>query len=370
MKQDEKIRASLNRIQMPEDAKRRIWQSIAAADEREAGSMSKRGWIFATGAAVLAAAVAAVVLISTAAPEQSSKAAYQTPDDAQQVAVVEPAPTAPATDKDKGAADETPLPPQDDTREGNGPAGGDGGSVFLTNLKLDNAIDVPELPGEIAVYENVPIKISEKEMRTIEENATAHGWQNIDMDGTEHEGLYFIWSRDMRGDILNITEQEHHELRVQFLQESGLADLLESKGMTLNLDESDENGVVWSEVNGRRASGFVRLGFEEGKIVGDCKIWAIESRVVAVTELIPLEDAAKNAFFIYAECDPPNPDDEYVATQVQIKYISGIPYYHFHIPRPGMRCFYTAIALAVDESVIMDSDLTKKAYEHFLEYGF
>ena len=366
MKIEERIVSALSRVTMPQGSKDAIREKILTAAGEDSrmgrkgrinknGSKAKR-WMIAAAAVAAATVVAAVLAVTLWPSAQTEMAAV-------------PAQTPAQTTQEEPAADQ-PASGQD-TREGEESAGRSEDMAYLTNLVLaDGAASSLGVPDTLAVYENVPIEISQEEMGAVEENAITHGWQNIDMDGSEHDGLYFIWSRDVKGDILQITEQEHHEMRTAFLRESGLADLLEEKGMTLNLDESDANGVVWSVEDGQRGSGFVRLWFEQGKIVGDCKIWAVYSRLAAQAETIPLSEAINMAFFAFPEGVAPDPEAEYIADDVRLIYISGIPIYEFHIPRPGTRGFYTAYALAVSESVIDQNETIKEAYAQFVAVGF
>jgi len=241
--------------------------------------------------------------------------------------------------------------------------------AYLKNVTIRDGVSV-SVPETIAVMQDIPIEISDEEMRAIGENAMANGWPALRMEGTELEGLYFLYPEVPRGDIWDISAAEHAQMAVQFLRESGLAELLESKGMTLDLDDSDMDGnLFWSTVAGYRASGFVRIGFEEGGVIGDGKIWAVKSTLLMTADAVPFEEAVENAFFVCGEGAWSDDETVYEVIGAKLVYIHGIPIYELTLPIPGSRGVQTAYALAVDEDVIIHSEMAA-AYDEFLTYGF
>lgn len=348
MKLKQRIRTSLSKS-MTEKRKEDIWDKIMTSQKEHLIVMKKKKakWVYMSAAAAIVI-LAAVFLTIMFSQDKAPQGALNTP-----------------LDSNKGSEEAA----CDDSDS----------FVFLETVELSEGLDI-DVPESLKIMEQIKIDISEEEMAEIEENATVHGWQNVDMTGTDIDGLYFIQSVDVEGEMItepagegekygDVTE-EHHEAAVMFMQQSGLAALLEHKGMALTTEKISYGTLFWTTVDGFKADGYVRLGIERDRIVGECKIYAVRYSELLEEDTVQLEQAVKKAFVVADIGRKPEGGDKYIAVGVKIEYVRGIPMYKFTLKHNYTKREYIAYALAVDESVVKDNDITQKEYEEFLELGF
>lgn len=350
MKLEQRIKTSLG-INMTESRKEEIWDKILTLHKGDAPHMRKQNkvkWVYMSAAAAIVI-LAAVILPITLLQEKAPQGVINT-----------------TVDGNKGSEEAASCGDSDSL-------------VFLENVELSEGlvIDVPE---SLKIMEQIKIDINEEEITKIEAIATAHGWQNIDMSGTDIDGLYFIKSVGIEGEMItepagegekygDVTE-EHHEQALLFMQQSGLAALLEQKGMALTIDKISYSTLFWNTVDGYKSDGYVRLGLERDKIVADCKIHAVRYSEILEEDTVPLEQAIKNALVVVDIGLKPKPEDNYTAIDAELKYVRGIPMYKLTLKHSETNGEYIAFALAVDESIIKGNDITRKEYEELLELGF
>lgn len=339
MKLEKRIRTSFS-INITEKRKEDIWDKIMTLQKGDVPHIKKQKkvkWVYISAAAAIVI-LAAVILPITLLQDKAPQGVLNIP-----------------VDGNKGTEEATAFNDTDSF-------------VFLENVELSEGL-VIDAPESLKIMEQIKIGISEEEIVRIEENLIAHGWQNIDMTGTDIDGLYFIQSVDTgNGEIM--TDQEHQKAAKSFLQQSGLKDVLAQKGMTLDKDEITFATLFWTTVDGYKADGYVRLGIERDRIVSDCKIYAVRYSELLEAYTISLEQAVKNAFVVADIGPKPEPGDKYTAVDAELKYVRGIPMYKLTLKHNETKGEYIAYALAVDESIINGNDITRVEYKWFWELGF
>jgi len=359
-----KIKASLSNVVMPREARKRVWRQIEDSVDKEAARKRGRALKWALGGTAAAVIAAAAIVLFALPPK---------PGGTPMAAAETPAPAETAADMQEGPAAEEQ------------PAGGDDSEKklsYFTNLAVSDELMATAFPDEITVYEERPIVITEEEMRTIEENALAHGWLGADIYGMEGlEGLYFMgpgeegeWIQDMA---------QHEAVVMQFMDDSGLDMILKQHGMTLTAPESkpvpahkneeieakigNVETLVWSVVDGHRSSGYVRISIDADHHVLDCKIWAVNSVPIDTVQAVPLEQAVNAAFVVCMHEGCGDDDAAYIVDEIELVYNFGIPMYELHLTdESGANRGYVN-ALAVSESVIEQNEASAAAYEYYLD---
>lgn len=361
MKIEKLVKRSLSRIEPPPARKAVMLDTILAqahtATEPETQKVRnpKPKALIIAAAAVTVAALVVVLLIT------------MQPDYPQSMAVASPIASQPVAEQ---------------------LAGEYGDPAWLHNLVISDEAAKTSFPQELVLYEDVPIILFEQERAVIDQNAQAHGWQNIKLTDSRIDGLYFIRPDD--GEPLSMTEPSGHEAMAHaFMEDSGLIVLLKSKGMALQLEEKEpiiipENveseektaeganaeSLLWSMVDGLRGSGYVRLSVSADKHVLDCKIFAVKSVPLMVTQTLTLSEAIENAFIPGGIGVPRDGNQEYTVIEAKLVYKNGVPLYELTLLIEEDTNYHpTAYALAVDKAAIDSHESALAAYARFVDEG-
>jgi|GEM_PF-5674254 len=224
-------------------------------------------------------------------------------------------------------------------------------------------VDVPE---QFDICDFIPVEINQNTLNSFIDKLSECGWNNHIIKASDIQGLYLIKS-DVLGNGFD-NESDFNSAIDDFFQDSGLQAYLNSKGFILsnkNVGEQDEyTKFYWLDFNGYQTNSYIRINMEDNRTCSECKIYLCESIPIGKADSVPIEQAMEHAFLINAiSSDISN--YKYKVNAADIKYINGLPYYHFNATGVDVLLAVEGYAPAISYDEIMSNE---DLYNQYLDF--
>ncbi len=235
------------------------------------------------------------------------------------------------------------------------PHRGDPGSSYD-----DTQPSTPVETGEkIHIYKISSLDIDTETIAQIQKNLAAAGWSET--QSTLIDEYSFVLKGSTLGEPHALRTEECLEMATAFLNDSGLAVLMEPLKMEYELDSEDADTLTvaycYFVCNGARTGSYIRFIFEDYKHIGEVQAYLYSSTYADSLPLLTLNEALKKAKKLDADGNLIAVDaSNYSIKNTQLIYIEGLPYYQFDGYGIHIREFINGYALAVD---ITASDIGK-----------
>ncbi len=228
----------------------------------------------------------------------------------------------------------------------------------------------PVITGDgLPVFDNSPVGINDTFLQTISAAVEQCGWNQVSY--TLQDEYSFTLHGKIPESSHDMDQKEILKNTRDFLQDSGLGDLLSHAGMEYELEAGADDAVPLSFCyllcDGERTGAYIRFVFEGSKVLGECQAWIYASECIGHLEKLPLEEALKQAFCVRNhELVPVNASDYNISNE-KIVYVNGLPYYSFAGFGINSRSYIDGYALAVD---IEASPIRDRLREKYLDFTF
>ncbi len=277
----------------------------------------------------------------------------------------------------------TPVPEGALPTTSEAPAGGDvsGNIILLSNLTLaDGLAESFTAPDSLMIARQTPVAFTDEDVAEILESLEAHGWQDVSRVSHDFPGMlnftqpqtydYDGYAKDKGEDISG--SAQHKAWGAKFLADSSIADVLRRYGTEISVSPGDEEfaTLFWGYVNEYRTETYLRLHFTPDGTLGDAQLYAVQLEPLFETsEVLPLEEAVKHAFYSRNESYRTSPDDRLLTvSRAEIIYCGGFPFYKL-LGGDGKAETSIGYALAVSEDALREDADAYAAYEKLMESG-
>ncbi len=241
------------------------------------------------------------------------------------------------------------------------------GSVYLSG-QLSVLDDYVNITKKINVYTNLGLGIDLDYLEQMVNSLANQGWNRLEYK--LYDEYAFIMKSEKIGTIIPLSDEECLEQTEIFLKNSGLSKLFEKEDMEYEIQSVINNGLNESFChllyNGERTGGYIRFIFQDRNICEECQAYLYKSDFIGSADIIPLENALKNAFYINEIADTSIDDNDYSIRNIDIKYVNGIPYYRFAGYGKNTRTAITGYSLAINIEMFDDNmDILYEAIKSF-----
>lgn len=225
--------------------------------------------------------------------------------------------------------------------------------------------------GKIDIYSNTTLGIDWDYLVQIDESLENYGWNRLECN--IYDEYSFIMKSEDAGTIFLLDEIECKEQAEIFLEDSGLSKLFEEEDVGYEIESITNNGLnesfCYLLYEGKRTGGYIRFIFQDKNVCEECQAYLYKSILIGSADIIPLESALKNAFYIEKGTDILVDDTDYNIGNIEIIYVNGIPYYSFSGYGKNSRTAITGYSLAVDIETFDGSvDILYEAIKSFCIY--
>ncbi len=228
----------------------------------------------------------------------------------------------------------------------------------------------PAITGDgLPVFENSPVGIDDTFMQTISATVVQSGWNPVNY--TLQDEYSFTLHGEIPASSPDMDQDEILKNTQDFLQDSGLGNLLSNAGIKYELETNSDDSIPLSFCyllcDGERTGAYIRFVFEGSKVLGECQALIYASECIGHLEKLPLEEALNQAFYVRNNEFVPVNTAEYEIRNEKIVYVNGLPYYSFAGHGINSRSYIDGYALAVD---ITSSPLREKLRKKYLDFNF
>lgn len=184
---------------------------------------------------------------------------------------------------------------------------------------------------ELNIYENLPISIDSEYLNTMVKSLKDAGWNELEC--STHKDSFFTLKCSEKKDTVLLSDEECLELTENFIKDSGLKALFEKEGIDYQLQTVVDSQITvtycYLMCEGQTTGSYLRLVYEDSYFCGECQAYLYKSKCIASAKICSLEEALENAFYINEAKDSSVDTDDYTINNIEIKYVNGLPYYHF-----------------------------------------
>lgn len=253
-------------------------------------------------------------------------------------------------------------------------------TIPLTNLEIETEYDEPS---DLYIAKQSSVQLTEEDMETIIHNLTETGWNDVTgrLSSFQSDTQFVLnlsqpetfdySSLGEKDEIPNFTATEKHvEFAKQFLNDSGIINVLKGHGVELSNQPSDETfaTLFYGYYQGFRTETYLRLHFSPDGTLGDAQLYVVSFEDPLLTsKILPLEEAIKDAF--YCSVCTGLGDDKYSIISVEAVYKSGLPFYELELHNEQNGTIMNGYALAVDYNEIESDEELMKVFDNLMRDG-
>lgn len=212
---------------------------------------------------------------------------------------------------------------------------------------LDEYVDSA---GKMNIYSISELGINQDYVTQITDSLVNSGWNRLECN--IFDDYSFVLKSETIGSAASLDEKECREQTEIFLESSGLIELFKNEGIEYEIQSTPDSGLnqtfCYLLYKGERTGSYIRFVFQGRSICEECQAYLYRSDAIGSADIIPLEDALTNAFYIGSGKDNSIDSNDYSIANIEIKYRNGVPYYSFTGYGENTRTAITGYSLAID----------------------